>query len=208
MQPTDTGQDKVKKICEILTKETLEPAKQEADGLILKATQEAEEILLEAKRNAKRIEEDAKKRIEEKEQICAASLKLAAKQTLSMLKQEIEKGLFGPRVHAMLSDESRDPKVIAKFIEALVEGIKKEGLDGDLEAYIAKNVSVDLVNKELTKEVLDSLKEKSVKLGPQTGGAEVKVVDKNLILDLSHEALQSLLSRYVRDEFRETLFSV
>ena len=208
MQPTDTGQDKVKKICEVLTKETLEPAKKEADALIGEATRQAEEILQEAKQHAAKIEKDAKKRIEEKEQVCAASLKLAAKQTLSTLKQEIEKGLFGPRVQSIISDESRDPKVIAKFIEALVEGIKKEGLDGDLEAYIAKNISVELVNNELTKEVLDRLKENSVKLGPQTGGAEVKVVDKNLILDLSHGALESLLSSYVRDEFRATLFSV
>ena len=44
MEIVDSGKDKVKKICETLKKQTLDPAKQEARNIIDHALKEAEKI--------------------------------------------------------------------------------------------------------------------------------------------------------------------
>ncbi len=49
-QATDTGKDKVKKICEVLRKETIEPAIDEARGILEEAHSKGEAIIRDAKK--------------------------------------------------------------------------------------------------------------------------------------------------------------
>lgn len=49
MKGTDTGSERVKKICDVLRRETLEPARQEAEEIVLEARRQATSILEEAK---------------------------------------------------------------------------------------------------------------------------------------------------------------
>ena len=61
-QGMDTGKDKVKKICDVLRKETLEPAKLEADEMIESAKERAREIIALAEQEVERMHEGAKER--------------------------------------------------------------------------------------------------------------------------------------------------
>ena len=63
MKSTEVGKDKVKKICDVLRRETLDTAKEEAAAIIEKGREEVKGLIEEAKREAKRAHEAAKKKI-------------------------------------------------------------------------------------------------------------------------------------------------
>ena len=207
MKSIDTGKEKVKKICEVLRKETLDPAKKEGDLIIAKARADAEKIIKDAKGEASRVQAEAKRRIEEERNVFQASMNLAAKKSIDTLKQEIEKKLFDPELTQLIAEKMRDPKIVAKLIVAIVSGIEKEGIEGDLKAIVSGAVSIDAVNKELTKGIIEKLKSKSVEIGEIEGGAQVKIIDQNLTIDMSDEALKTLLANFVRDDFRSVIFA-
>ncbi|QVL56688.1 MAG: V-type ATP synthase subunit E [Simkaniaceae bacterium] len=207
MKSVDTGKEKVKKICEVLRKETLDPAKKEGDQIIAKARADAEKIIEDAKSEASRIHDEAKRKIEEERNVFQASMNLAAKKSVDTLKQEIEKKLFNPELSELVTEKMKDPKVVAELIGAIISGLEKEGIEGNLKAIISSAVGVDAVNKELTKGIIEKLKSKSVEIGEIEGGAQVKIVDQNLTIDMSDEALKSLLASFVRDDFRSVIFA-
>lgn len=207
MKSVDTGKEKVKKICEVLRKETLDPAKKEGDQIIAKAKRDAEKIIEDAKQKAAKIHEETKRKIEEERNVFQASINLACKKSLEMLRQEIETKLFNPELKSLLSKELNEPKVVAELISAIVTAIQKEGLEGDLRAIVSKAVKLEAVNQALLKGIETRLKGNSVELGALKGGAQVKMVDHNLTIDLSEEALKSLLASYVRDDFRSIVFA-
>ncbi|MGE0199221.1 MAG: V-type ATP synthase subunit E [Simkaniaceae bacterium] len=207
MKSVDTGKDKVKKICEVLKKETLEPAKKEADRIIAKARVDGEKIIEDAKREAQKLQEEAKKRIEEERNVFQASINLACKKSLDTLKQEIEKKLFNEELDHFIRKQMNHPDIVAELISAIVKGIEKEGIDVNLKALISSTVSPQAVNQALAKGIVDRLKEKSVEIGDIMGGAQVKIVDKNLTVDMTDEALKTLLANFVREDFRSVIFA-
>ena len=74
MKGLETGKDKVKKICDVLKRETLEPARQEADEIIASARRHADEILADAHKESKRMVEDALGEIEKQKGIFQSSI--------------------------------------------------------------------------------------------------------------------------------------
>ena len=101
---------------------------------------------------------------------------------------------------------TQDPHVLAELISAIVKGIEKEGLDANLEVLIPSTVSAKVVNQTLVKGIAEKLKEKSVKIGEFEGGAEVKIVDQNITIDMTDDALKALVASFVRDDFRSAFF--
>ena len=207
MKSVDTGKEKVKKICEVLRKETIDPAKKEGGQIIAKARSEGERIVANAKEEAARLLYDAKKKIEEERNVFQASINLACKKSIATLKQEIEKNLFNPQLAAFVGERTKDPKVVAELITAIINGINKEGINGDFRALVSKAVNTEAVNKELSKGIVEQLESKSVELGEIEGGAQVKIVNRNLTIDMSDDALKSLLANFVRDDFRSVIFA-
>ncbi|MBS0615418.1 MAG: V-type ATP synthase subunit E [Verrucomicrobia bacterium] len=203
MKNLETGKDKVKKICDILRKETLEPAKLEADDILAKARREAEEILADAEARAEEMIAHARSDIERQKTVFQASLSQACRQAIDLLKEKIENKLFHPQLLKLLSAPLQDPNVIAKLIAAVVEGIDKQGIDTDLTVQIASTVPARAVNELLAKEIVSRLKEKGVLLSTIGGGIEVKLVKDNITIELSDVALKEMVAEYIRKDFRD-----
>ncbi|MBI3237176.1 MAG: DivIVA domain-containing protein, partial [Chlamydiales bacterium] len=70
----ETGKDRVKKICDVLRKETLEPAKKQADEILEEARRTADQIIEEARTSSKKIQEEADSEIQKQKAIFRASL--------------------------------------------------------------------------------------------------------------------------------------
>jgi len=206
MKGTDTGKDKVKKICEILRQETLEPAKMEAEEVLHTAKEQAAKIIAAAHEEAERIHLEAQEEITRQENVFQSSLTQACKQALLSLRQSIEEKLFNPELHKLLVSSMQDPKVLAQLITAVVHAIEKEGIDADLSVYVPASVPARSVNALLVHEILEKLKEKSVLLGSMTGGVEVKLHKENLTIDISDRALKELVAGYIRKDFRTLIF--
>lgn len=206
-QATDTGKDKVKKICEVLRKETIEPAIDEARGILEEAHSKGEAIIRDAKAKADKMLADADAEIEKRQNVFRASLNQGARQSIEWLKQEIEERLLNQHLAEMIVKSTADPKLLADMVSAIVKAIADEGLDTDLSAVIPSSVEPRQVNELIGKGVLDKLKEKSVIIGPKKGGIEIKLHKENVTIDLSDAALLELMTRYVRKDFHQFFFA-
>ncbi|MCP5492709.1 MAG: V-type ATP synthase subunit E [Chlamydiales bacterium] len=200
-------QDKVKKICDALKAETLDPAKREAEALINESKRKAKEIVDAARAEGEALIAHAEEEIVKKRATAESALRLAARQTIEALKQKIESQFFNRELTGLVETELQKSDVIAKLIETVVNAIEKEGVEANLEAIVPKVISAEEVNKALGKAIIERLKSKGVILGDIKGGAEVKLIDKHITLDITDEALCNLLADYIRDDFRELIFS-
>jgi V/A-type H+-transporting ATPase subunit E len=206
MKGTDTGSERVKKICDVLRRETLEPAKREAEELVFEARRQAETILEEAKQAAERLQADAREDIDRQKSIFQSSLYQACKQAMESLKQKIEEKLFNQELSRLFSKATQSPEVVTRLIHAVIKALEKEGVEADLSAYIPAAVSASEINEMLGKEIVNRLREKSVLIGSMSGGIEVKLHGHDITIDISDAALKELVSSFVRKDFREFFF--
>ncbi len=208
MNNLETGKDKIKKICDILKNESLQPAKKEAQQILEVAQQEAGQIIKEAETKALEFSEQARAKMEQEKQLFKSSMEAACRKGLEALRQDIESRLFNQELANWVEKQTCDPEVGAKLITALVEAIEKEGISVDFSALIPPHVPAEKVNALLSKAILEKLREKSVTVGDFIGGVQLKLHDRKLTLDLSDQALKELIGSYVRKDFRELLFQV
>lgn len=206
MKGTETGKDKVKKICDILRRETLEPAEVEARQIVHSAKEQAEQIVAAARKEAEKLLREAGQEIDRQRNVFQSSLGQACKQAMEALKQGIEEKIFNQELGRLITKHTQDPKVIAQLVTAVVNGIEKEGAEIPLSVYIPATVPARSVNMLLAHEILDKLKEKGVLVGPLTGGIEVKLHKENITIDISDAALKELVANYIRKDFRELIF--
>jgi V/A-type H+-transporting ATPase subunit E len=206
MKGLETGKDKVKKICDVLKRETLEPAKHEADEIVAAARRSSDEILADAHKEAKKMVDDAFLEIEKQKAIFQASLAQACRQTLEALKEKIEHKLFDPELSKLVTKPMQDPKLMAQLINAIIHALEKEGTKSDLSVVISSAISAKTINELLASETLQRLKEKGVLISSIGGGIEVKLLNNNITIDLSDEAIRELVGNYIRKDFREYLF--
>ncbi len=202
----EKGEEKIQKICDALRKETLEPAKQEAEELINEAKLRAEQIIAEARQESEKILAHARENVEQERNVFHSSLEQASRQSVEELRQEIEHRLFNDELEQLVSKQTKDPKVIGKLVDAIVKAIEKEGLKTDISVVIPNTVKPDEVNAVLGEGVLKKLKDGGVKIGGFSGGAQVKLLEKKMTIDITEQSLIDLLSKYLRKDFRQLLF--
>jgi V/A-type H+-transporting ATPase subunit E len=206
MKTLERGQDKIQKICDKIRRETLEPAKEEAQSIIAAAKKRVDEIIKEAEHQAEQLIKQAKGKIEQERNVFHSSLQQAAKQTLEGLKQEIESKFFNEELQTVLEKQLANPQLIANLINGLVKAIEKDGMSADLAAVIPHTVSAEEVNALLLDNVRKKLKDGPLEVGSFAGGAQVKLVGRKMTLDLTDQALKELLANYMRKDFRQTIF--
>lgn len=202
----ETGKDKVKKICDVLRRETLEPAQREAEEMLSNARQDAERMVEEARQAIQRMENEALQEIERQKTVFQSSLSQACKQAVESLRQSIEERLFNPGLMELIKEQMQDPNLIAQLVHAAVKAVEKEGLEANLSIYIPAAVPAKSVNALLGDAILKQLKEKTVLIGPLTGGIEVKLHKENMTVDISDAALKEIVANYIRKDFREMFF--
>lgn len=206
MKGLDTGKEKVKKICDVLRRETLEPAEQESKKIVQQAQMRAEEIVKEARAEAEKLKADALKEIEKEKTVFVSSLQQAGKQVLDSLRESIEKKLLNPEIAELLLRPLQDPKVIVNLIQALVGALEKEGTAANLDVLVPRVISPQAINECLMQNVLSKLKNNSVSIGQMTGGIQVKMLNDNISIDITDAALKEWISTYIRQDFRKILF--
>ncbi|MCH9627060.1 MAG: V-type proton ATPase subunit E [Chlamydiales bacterium] len=206
MESLETGKDKIKKICDILKNETLQPAKEEAQQIIEAAGEEAHQIIRDAEAKAEELFSAAKAKVAKERELFEGSMKQACRQGVEALKQEIENKLFNDELVEWLEKNAADPQTSSKLISALTQAIEKEGISADFSALIPKQVPAEQVNALLAKEIVERLRAQTVEVGDFGGGVQLKLHDRKLTLDLSDRALKELLGQYIRKDFRELLF--
>jgi V/A-type H+-transporting ATPase subunit E len=206
MKNLESGKDKIQKICDVIRKETLEPAKQEAREIIENAHIQAADIVKEATEKAAAQTREALLEIEEKKRLLASSLKLSCRQAVEMLKQKIEEGLFASELSTLVETEMKKPDVIADLIESFMRGLEAKGIEEDFEALIPKEISPKAINALLAKKVIERLKNQTVAVGDIHGGVQLRMKGRQITIDISETVVRELIATYIRRDFRELVF--
>lgn len=208
MKTLEKAQDKIQQICTALRDETLEPAKKQAEEIVKEAQKQADDIVVEAKSLAKKMLENARAEVEQERHIFHSSMRQAAKQSLETLRQNIESKFFNEQLESVIELGSQSSDVVAKLINAVVTAIEKDGLSADLTAIVPKSIQPKEVNDLLLHQVLRVLREESVVIGNFSGGAKIKLNNKQISIDITQDALKELLASYVvRKDFRKLFFA-
>ena len=206
MRSLEKSHEKMQKICDQIRKDTIEPAKQEAEEMLSTARKRAEELIRAGEHQAAKLVEQAKKQIAQEQAVFRSSLEQAAKQTVETLRQEVEEKFFSEEIATLITSPLRDPKVLADLTNALEHAIEKEGLSADFSVVIPKLVSADDITPLLLESVAKRLKEHPLQIGAFQGGIQVKLRDKKMVLDVSDSVLIAILADYVRADFRHCIF--
>ena len=198
-----SGKQKVAQICELLKEKTIEPAQVEAKKIIEDAKRKADQIIADADTEKQKRLDQADAMIKQKKKTFEASLKLSATQCVDQLKETLMERFFSKELKELIEKGSSSPKVISQLIQTVVEGMQKEGIDGDTLAYkIDKN---DIISEILTK-YKDRLKvEGDIDI---LGGVIVKFIDQNLRIDVSDQALKDMVASYIHEDFRRIIFAI
>ena len=208
MKEIETGKDKIKKICDAIKLQTIEPAKQKADEIIENAKLEAKIIIENAEKEKTQLLSETDIEIQKKEKLCLSAIKSASRQVIDQLKQDFENQFFTKNLQDIVEKATISPDIISNLIVSMIEAIEKEGVDVDLSALIPKMADTQAINMLLTKDIISKLKEKKVIEGNFSGGAKIKLHDKKITIDMSDEALKEIIARYIRKDFRDMIFKV
>ncbi|MCH9633506.1 MAG: V-type proton ATPase subunit E [Chlamydiae bacterium] len=206
METLEKGKQKLGEICDLLRKDTLEPAQKEALQIVESAKAESQTIVDNAKREAQQIVAAAQKQIEQEKVLFYSSMDVASKQAFDKLREDIELKLFNQELNSLIHQISEDPQRIAQLVNVVVEVIEREGLYGNLSLGLSKSIQPQEISKYLMKELTDKLNKNEIPIETISGGASVHLKDKAISIDISDQALKELFGNFLRNSFREILF--
>jgi V/A-type H+-transporting ATPase subunit E len=206
MTQIDTGNEKVKKICDLIKTQTLDPAKEEAKKIVQHAKKDAEKIIAEAEEKASQILEQVQIECESKRKLLESSLRLASKQAVSSLKQQITEDLFSKPFAQFLKVETSKPSYIAKAIEISLQSLFENIPAEELLLELPKTVSPEQILQELSGEVRERLKKAQIEMGAFQGGVVIHYNKEHIAIDLTDKAANQLLSRYIAEPMQQYLF--
>lgn len=203
--PLDKADSKVQEICNILRKETLEPAQYEARKIIDDARVEADEMVRKAKEEVIAIFQESKKTLAQELRVQEGSIQLAIRQGISALKQGVEK-MFSRELHTEVEQVMKGEDLIAKAVGVILHLIEKEGLGVDLRCLFPKHVNMELICDQLIGNFAEKVKTCGMQIADIKGGVEVKIMNKKMSIDMTDGAVKELLASYVIPELRERIF--
>lgn len=204
--PLETADNKVKEICEILRKETLEPAQLKAKKIVSDAVFEADELIHKAKLEVARIREENKLELARELKVHESSIQLAIRQGISALRQGVEK-IFATDLERQIEVVMGKEDSIAAAVSILFGLIEKEGLAVDLNVLLPKHVNLAEICTKLTVDFGERLKKSAIQIDDIKGGVEIKFKEKKISLELTDNAVKELLAAYVIPELQKSIFS-
>jgi len=207
MKLIDSSDQKVKKICDVLVRETLEPAKKQAEDIIEEAKANAEKTLQAARQKAKQLIDKATHDIEEKQRVFDSSLKVSSQKALTAHRDQIEKQLFSEELDTKIAKYLGEKEVVAKLIDALITSLNKEGLKTDLDVIISDKFKPEEISAALLDDSRAQIGEKGIAIASMDG-VIVKSNEKSFSIDVTDDSVKHLMARYSQESLRKILFNL
>lgn len=201
-------QNKLQELTDKLYNEGLSKGKQDGEELLQKAKAESESIIAQAKAEAERIVAQAQKEAEELKTKVAADVKMAATQSISVTKQEMEKMVVAKMTDKAVAQNLSNVDFVKEMMKAIVGAfnannaspvgldiIMPEALKGKVEGFVSKEICQQFtapVNVSFSKKV--------------NGGFKVAPKDGGYVLQFTDEEFQNLIANYLRPATKKILF--
>jgi V/A-type H+-transporting ATPase subunit E len=214
----------IEALIEQLKENGVKAGKDAAEKLIAAAQIKANEILNNAQAKSKAILDEAHQTILQEKKATEDALRLAARNMRLELRQNLI-DRFTQEVNRIVHKELDNEAMLRQLILLIAGDTAKQ-----LQAFNAEQCEIilperildfeeirknpDLMNKDPLKELIQSLTHKMLKNGMSSiinpdakkpAGIKVHLIDENIVLDLSEEAVSALLIKHMQPRFRALL---
>lgn len=214
----------IETLIERLKQEGVNAGKEEAEQLVRMAQEKANELLNKAQAKAKTLIDEAHQSIKQERKAAEDALQLAAQNMRIELRQNLL-DRFTQEVQRIVHKELDNEDMLRQLILLIAIDTAEQ-----LQAFKAKNIEIQLPKKVLDfneirknpelmdtdplKTLVQSLTHQmlrqgmSAKINPDvenSAGVRVYLVDEDIVLDLSEEAVTSLLIKHMQPRFRALL---
>ncbi len=201
-------QNKLQELTDKLYNEGLSKGKQEGEAILNEAKAKAGEIIAQAKAEAAKILSDAGKEAEEMKSKVTGDLKMAAAQSISAARQEIENLLIGK-----VADKDIDAALSsADFVKQIITVVAKafdpaSSEPADLSVVLPESLKKE-VEPFLRKELASALgSEIEVSFSKKiSGGFTIGPKGEGWFVSFTDETFRKLISAYLRPATKKILF--
>lgn len=202
----ESAEKSVQVILDQIRAEAIEPAEKDAQEIVTKAEKTARETIERAEAEAEKIVAKAQKEAAKREKMMEASLKMASKQCIATLREELMHSVFSSQLATLVSEGMKNSGQIAKLIDALITSVQEKGVDIDTALVIGKALDKKCLIEEISKLGVKSLTEEKVFCGDFEGGFKITFVKEGYTIDVSDHAIQLLVGEFLAEDLREYLF--
>ena len=204
----DNMQDKLQELTDRLYNEGLSKGQQEGEAIVQKSEAMAKDIIAQAQAEAERIIAQANKEAEELKTKVTADIKMAATQSISVTKQEIEKMV----VTQVATQGVKANMCNAEFVKELIAQVVKA-----FNPQNASPVALDLILPEALKAQVEPFLQNEiasqfkgeVKVDyskKMNGGFKVAPREGGYTLQFTDEEFTQLIANYLRPATKKILF--
>ena len=201
-------QDKLQELTDRLYNEGLSKGKQEGEELLQKAHAEADNIIAQAKAEAERIVAQANKETEELKTKVTADIKMAATQSISVTKQEIEQMVVSKAANEGVKANMGSAEFVKELITNVVKAFNPQNaspvaldliLPESLKAQVEPFVQNEIANQFKGEVKLEYSKK-------MNGGFKVAPKDGGYTLQFTDDEFTQLIANYLRPATKKILF--
>jgi V/A-type H+-transporting ATPase subunit E len=199
--------DKLQELTNKIYQEGISRGKDEAEKIREEAEKKADEIINNAKKEAEKIREEALKKAEEDKKNMMAELKLAARQAVNSLKQEISELIQSGAIKEVSAPAFKDQEFINEVIITMVRNWSPETGTLDLTTVLPRekqkeidqyfnNKAKELLDKGLNLKYSDELRE-GFEIGPKDGSYTISFKESDF---------EAFIKEYLRPRMINLLF--
>lgn len=201
-------QNKLQELTDKLYNEGLSKGRQEAEEMKAKAKEEAARIISEAKKEAEKIVSEAKQEAAESKTRVENDLRMASEQTISAIRQQVEKIVVARAVEEPVKSSLTDVEFIGSVIMTIAKAFNASNpepapldlvlplsMQKELTAFLEKDAIAEMkkgIEVSFTKQIQGGFK-----IGPANGG---------FMISFAEGDFQKLLTEYLRPATRRLLF--
>ena len=201
-------QNKLQELTDKLYNEGLSKGKKEAEDLKAAAVKESEKIIADARKEAERLLNEARKEAEELKTRTENDVRMAASQTISAIKQQVENIIITKSISADVKKNLEDTALIKEVITTVakafnaadaapagLEAILPASMQDELKAFFSANAGAAMgkgIEVTFSKQLSGGFK-----IGPKDGGYMISFAEGDF---------ENILTEYLRPAVRKLLF--
>jgi V/A-type H+-transporting ATPase subunit E len=204
----------VKELIDRIRDEGVQAARQEADRIITEAKAQAARIVSDAKAEAATLKKEAETATQREQMAAIEALRIAARDTGLELRAAVM-AAFEEHVRRLVTDVTSDGSVLRDMILVLAGRAAEDLIKNKNAAILVPKHLADQATPELEEFLRQTavalsadVLRKGIELIPSSdvqGGARVRLVDDELEIDLSDEALSEMMLKLLLPRYRKIL---
>lgn len=201
-------QNKLQELTEKLYNEGLSKGKQEAEQMKANAKNEAAQIIAQAKEQAQEILAKAQAEAAELKSKSENDVKMAAQQTFTAVKKQIEDAIIAKSVAAPVKTATSDVEFLKVIIKDIVAAFNPENSDSvalELILPAEKQKELDTYAKETLAKICSAGVDVQFSKGVQ-GGFRISPKGEGYMLSFTDKDFENIIAEYLRPKTKTLLF--